>query len=49
MGRILRTGSFEDRGKIRIDISTRFRKVVFAIAVSMIAYAGVILVLGNLG
>jgi len=47
MGRILRISPLEDRGKMRIDITTRLRKVVFAIAVSMMVYASVMLILGN--
>jgi len=47
MGRILRTNSLEDKGKIRIDISTRFRKAVFAIMVSMMAYGGIMMALGK--
>jgi len=47
MGRILRTSSSEDRGKVRIDISTRLRKAVFAIAVSMMAYAVIMIALGK--
>jgi len=41
MGRILRTNSLEDRGKMRIDISTRLRKVVFSIGVSMMVYTAI--------
>jgi hypothetical protein len=32
---------------MRIDLSTRLRKAVFAIAVSMMVYGGIMMVLGK--